>query len=369
MKICYLGNAKNLHVNRWMRYFAEAGYEVHIVSDVPADIKGVVVHDIGDPNIPLYIPFVSALYQMSCKTIRIRKVLRSIKPDVLHAHWATNYGFLAALSGFHPFVLTVHGSDILVDPEKSRISRFFVQHALRKADLVTSVAEHISEKLEKFGVSAEKTATFQYGVDTEIFKPDEGALEKNFQTIISLRDFEARYNMELLIRAIPGVVRRFPQAKFILLGRGPLEEELRGLIDRLGIRESIAFFGWCPHERVLQFLRASGIYVSTASTDGCSIALLEAMACGLFPIVTDLPANREWITDGRNGFLVLPYSPKALSEKLCQAIDNPDLRLSARLRNVALVREKASWRDNLGGMKAYYYRLKKRTPVRQPDWE
>lgn len=357
MKICFLSNARNPHIVAWMNYFSSNGYEVHIISDIPNSILNVKVHFIKEPN-HIKIPVLFTIYQIWYKVHQIRRILKYIQPDILHAHWATNYGFLAALSGFYPYVLTAHGSDILIDPKKSLISKCFVKYALRKADLINSVADHITEKIQEFKVRNNKIVTFQYGIDTNVFNSTGFDINKeNNIKIISVRDLEWRYNVDLLIKAVPTILLESPKVEFIILGDGPQKNDLIDLTKQLSIEKYVKFLGLVANSEMSEYYKKSTIYISTSLTDGSSIALVEAIACGLFPIVTDIPANREWIIDGINGFLVSQNSPEELAIKIIEAINDVSFRKSAYKINQDIVYNRARRTKNMKIMENYYHQL------------
>ena len=91
------------------------------------------------------------------------------------------------------------------------------------------------------------------------------------------------------------------------------EEALEREVESLNINSSVKFLGRVPHEEMPNLLAQADIYVSTSLHDGTSVSLLEAMGSGAFPVVTDIPSNREWIINGENGFLVSEDEERILS--------------------------------------------------------
>ncbi len=165
MKICYLANAASIHTHRWATHFSKLGHDVTVVSLTDASIPGVNVRWMGiDPNVRGRIAYLLCLP-------RLRRTLRELKPDIVHAHYAGGYGLAAALAGYHPLVLTAWGSDVLILPQSSRSMRWLVKFALRRADLVTSMARHMTVAIGGLGVSGERLITLPFGVDTSIFHP------------------------------------------------------------------------------------------------------------------------------------------------------------------------------------------------------
>ena len=170
MKLCFLAGADSTHSVRWIRYFADKGHEVHWISLTPlteGDVGNAKLYLIGRLPVRKLYP-VSLLF---C-AIYVKRLIAKIKPDILHAHYAGINGVMGALSGFHPFVLTAWGSDVLI-AAKSRIKGPLVKFALGKADLVTCDADHMRDTMASLGVDATKINLIYFGVDTHKFRPGE----------------------------------------------------------------------------------------------------------------------------------------------------------------------------------------------------
>jgi len=171
-------------------------------------------------------------------------------------------------------------------------------------------------------------------------------LNKRDCVILSNRNLQPIYNVSQLIGAIPRVLEEDPNVKFWIAGEGREREDLQNKVDELGLSASVRFLGRVSHENMPELLGNTDIYVSTSTTDGASVSLLEAMASGAFPVVTDIPANKEWITDGNNGFLIPTGNEALLARKIVEAIRHPELRATALERNRILVGEKGAIRDH-----------------------
>jgi glycosyltransferase involved in cell wall biosynthesis len=151
------------------------------------------------------------------------------------------------------------------------------------------------------------------------------------------------YNVSLFIRAIPLILKEESKVKFVVAGDGPEKEELEREAKSLRIWDFVQFPGRMPHDAMMNLLGETDIYVSTSLHDGTSVSLLEALGSGAFPVVTDIPSNREWISDCENGFLVPTDDEKILALRIIEAIRNRSLVEKARQRNVRLVTEKVLW--------------------------
>src|SRR5271157_5163855 len=163
MKICYLANAESIHTRRWARHFSDRGHQVTVVSFQPGSIDNIPV---------IQVPRRTAWRRLDIllNISSVRKIIRDIGPDILHAHYATSYGLAGALASKHPFVITVWGSDVLVAPEQSRIYRALVGFALKQADMVTTTAANATQHIiaRKYA-AATKIVTLPFGVDADVF--------------------------------------------------------------------------------------------------------------------------------------------------------------------------------------------------------
>ncbi len=173
MKICYIASfGATGHADRWMRYFADSGHEVHLISSGAAPDEGmrnVKLHLLKrfDPHNRMISYLINALPMV----IQLKKIIGDIKPDVLHAHSVEDTALMGAISGFHPFVVTPWGSDVLVAPRESRMSKWRVKYSLKRADLITCDAEHIKGPLIELGADPRKIKIICFGVDVQKFKP------------------------------------------------------------------------------------------------------------------------------------------------------------------------------------------------------
>jgi glycosyltransferase involved in cell wall biosynthesis len=160
-----------------------------------------------------------------------------------------------------------------------------------------------------------------------------------------------------LIRAIPIILKEEPETKFLIAGDGPEKETLEREVKNLNINSSVRFLGRVPHEQMPNLLSQADIYVSTSLYDGTSVSLLEAMGSGAFPVVTDIPSNREWIVDGKNGFLVPIDEAGILASRILDAIRNRDLLEKSRSDNLLIVEKKAFWPTNIKRLEGIYSSL------------
>ena len=367
MRICYLANASSVHTRKWTGHFVEKRHDVHVISFEDAKIEGVTVHVL---KLPVLIR--NATFPLKVASIyRIKTLIKKMEPDILHAHYVTNYGLFGALCNFNPFVITAWGSDILIVPESrliSAIKRYIATYTLKKADSVTCDAEHMKETMKRFGVPEEKIKLIYFGIDTRRFSPGQKS-EKlkvrlgvyNSPTIMSLRNLKPVYDVESLVKSVPLVLKEIPESKFIIAGKGPEEERLKELAKSLGVSDSVKFIGFIPNDELPEYLNSMDVYVSTSLSDaGIAASTAEAMSCGLPVIVTDVADNKEWVEDGITGFVVPTKDPKLLAEKIIYLLQNENVRKKFGKISRKIIEERNNYHKEMGKMEKIYKELVRR---------
>ena len=361
MKICYIAEGASIHTQRWLNYFAAKGHEVHLIywQARPGYHENVRVHLLKRfaPKIwPVtrYFSFLQWIF-------KIRKLVKEIKPDVLDAHFVIDNGLLAACSGFHPFVVTAWGSDVLIFPRRNFIWKIVAGFVLKRADKVICDSEVVKTGLLSLGTKSEKIIKVYNGINTSQFSPqraDEALKNKlgtaGFPTVISIRHLRPLYNVTMLVKAIPLVLKQAPQARFIIAGDGLQRGYLENLAATLGVAPDVSFIGYIPHDELPGYLASSDVYVTTSRSDSTSQSLQEAMACELAPVVTDLPANREWVKDGENGFIVPQDDHQALGERILFLIKNSETRAKFGKINRKLIEDNAEYEKEMGKVEKLY---------------
>jgi glycosyltransferase involved in cell wall biosynthesis len=349
-RLLLMGDARQVHLKRWAEYFGEADFEVLSFSlEYTDDFPGTIRH-IRMPN---FLPRFSK-YLLCVPAVK--DLIHQFKPHVVNAHFVPNYGMIAAVLGHKPWVMSTWGSDVMLDPLKSPFHRMRTRFVLRRADYVTSDAQVMTDEIESMGIPKERLLTFPYGVDLERFQPRDQPLEGG-PRILSNRKLTPVYGVSTLIDAFPAVREVYHQAALTVAGDGRLRTELAARAERSIARRAIVFVGDVDHHRMPALLRDHHIYVSTSLSDTTSVSLLEAMACGLFPVVSDIPANREWIEDGVNGLLVPVQQPMKLATTIIGAWKDEAFRERAIRANLELIRKKAEWHANMSPVRELFERL------------
>lgn len=354
MKICYFADAESIHIVRWCKHFAALGHEVHLISFKNASIENVRSHYINVGNIAEK----GGNWKTLFKFREIKKLLARIQPDIFHSHYATSYGITGALCGFHPYIITALGTDVLISPRQSRIYKILLKYAFSKADWITAMADHMKTAIEDIGVNSNKISVVPFGIDPTIFNDNNRKLPDDKFVITSTRNFEALYNIPHLINAVAEAKALVPNIHLNLIGAGSLEDELKKLIQQKGLTENVTFFGKVPQPKIAEVLNRSHVFVSVSLSDGNNISLNEAMACGTFCIATNIPANTQWVKDGENGFLVAIDDVNGLSDKIVNSYTRyNELQSKALPINKKIIEERAIWANNMKKVEEKYQTL------------
>lgn len=360
IKICFLTCADSIHSYRWVKFFAEKNHEIHWIAFNKLEfdsIQGVCFYEVVQSS-KMMIDFYNT-------TKQVRRLLRKIRPDILHVHYLGIYGLVGALScDSTPFVATAWGSDILF-AGKSFIKKPFIRYILNKADVITCDADHMKREISKMGIREEKIRIIYFGIDTNVFKPiakDNNLRSRlgilNSLAIVSLRSLFPVYDIETLIRSIPFVLKEYSEAKFVLIGTGPQKKMLTNLCRLLGVGDNVSFLGFIANHELPTYLSSMDIYVSTSLSDaGIASSTAEAMACGLPVVITDSGENRKWIRDGEDGFIVPLKNPEVLANKIVTLLRNVEIREIYGRKSRGIIHEKNNYYKEMEKMEMIYKNL------------
>jgi len=362
LAIAFIGDPNSIHTRRWAGYMASRGHRIWLIVGPDQAV---------DPGLPSgleivrYVPLVRRRIHFLGALIAklsFRRVLKRLKPDVLHAHSLTGNGWSAWISGFHPYVITVWGSDVLITARRSRQGRLHARMSLHGADLVTGTSEHLLRAAVAAGARPERTRLVHFGVDTERFRPgpDPAELRSRLglggrRVIFSPRSIAPLYHHETVIEALA----RLPQDAVVLMTRHLADAAELASVGRraveLGVAERVVVVDSVSHDEMPDFYRLASVVVSVAASDGGPITVVEALAAGRPVVATDLPSVREWLAGLDPAALV----PVADAEATARAIEfqlarSPkDLDEVAR-RGRAAVEERADERANMERMELLY---------------
>ncbi len=349
MHICLLADAQSPHTLRWARYFVSRSHQTSIISFRPASISGVEVYTfnsaekLGKPGYLLYAH-------------GVRKLIRELRPDILHAHHATSYGLLGATSGWHPYLLHTWGRDVL-DYPKNPVYKRIVSFNLRQADIVTCTSEIMVQAVQNLVGVSQETRKIPFGVDLEEFKPNDKIRVEDRLVIGTTKSFEPIYGLQYLLKAFSLVAQNNSNIQLILVGDGSQRSYLESLAKELGIFELTEFTGRVSHQEIAAYLALMDIFVVPSLLESFGVAAAEASAMEIPVIASDVGGLPEIVKDGLTGLLVPPANTKALALALKRLIDDPELRSTLGKGGRKLVSEKYDWLENAAEMENLYSKV------------
>jgi hypothetical protein len=302
---------------------------------------------------------------------RLRGVIASLQPDLIHAMRIPYEGMLVtrALSGqldlkpdvkLPPLLISVWGNDFTLHARANPWMRRLTRRTLQRADALHTDCQRDQRLAGEWGFASGKPALVlpgNGGIRLELFHPAEhpGEGAQNL-TIVNPRGIRSYVCNAAFFRAIPPVLARFPQARFICPSMAG-ETLAERWVEKLGIGGSVTLLPRQTLAQMADLFRQAQVVVSPTTHDGTPNTLLEAMACGCFPVAGDIESLREWITPGMNGLLTTPDDAHALAGAIVQALDNPVLRASAAAYNQRLVAERAEYGQGMKRAEDFYRQL------------
>ncbi len=352
MRLALLSDGRSPHTRRWADYFAGQGDELLLLSLEAIVEQPVPALQLGPRLRPAALAYTLALPAA-------RRALARFAPDLINAHFVPNYGWMAWLLGARPWALSTWGSDVLVNPARSPLHRWRARRILRAADLVTSDAAMLTDAIQALAGPGLAVHTAPMGIDRALFAAAAGAASApRERVILHNRNLEPIYDLPTVLRGMPSLLAAHPGWSLRLAGDGSQRAALERLAAGLGLEGRVVFLGRLPRAALMAELQRAAIYLSASRSDSTSVSLLEAMAMGAYPVLSDLPANREWVA----GPPAAQYFPvghaDAMAAALATAIALPAAALAAaRASNRATVAARAIWEDNMAGLRERFLAL------------
>jgi L-malate glycosyltransferase len=349
MKLCYLADANSIHTIKWVEYFSSMDYEVHLISMNKATYN-------YKENVKLYTiepPFSSKLSYFFIIN-KIKKIVNTINPDILHSHYASSYGLFGRMCNFHPFIISVWGSDIYQFPKSNKVNFFLMEYILAGADKICSTSEDMAKETRKYCTEKDISIT-PFGVDTEIFYSQTPILNNKTITIGIVKSLEEIYGINFLIDAFARLINEKSfDIRLLIVGDGTQNENLRQQCSNLGISSKVEFTGKVENTKVPYYINQMDIACLPSLSESFGVFAVEASACGRPIVATEVGGLKEVVIDNFNGVLVKPSNVEDLVEKIKFLIQHQDKMKEYSLNGKALVDRQYSLKQSVNLMKQIY---------------
>jgi glycosyltransferase involved in cell wall biosynthesis len=322
LHVALLGQANSIHLQRWAIGLAARGLRVSVITQQGREALPL------PPAIALHVlPHRGAIGYL-LNALALRRLLHELRPDLLHAHYASGYGTLAMLARFHPWMLSVWGADVYDFPVRSRLHSWLIVRNLRAADRLGSTSETMKRQVLRLWPRAGPIDVTPFGVDTERFRPAPRVQSR--LVIGTVKTLTPKYGIDVLIRAFARLTASGlrPDAHLLIVGDGPERPALEALAVASGVAPRVQFIGAVGHAQVPQWLQRMDIYVAASRDDSESfgVAVLEASACAVPVVVSDAGGLPEVVQHQVSGLVVPRDDSVALADALATLVASPELR-------------------------------------------
>ena len=363
MRILYFSLGYSTHDHRFLKAISDHGHEVYFVQlegnrrqvedrPIPENVRQVIWKGGRKPF---------QWRDLLTLTLDFRRLTRAIQPDLIHAGPIQTCAWIAILSGFRPVLAMSWGFDLMDDVHKGRIWEFATRYTLKRSAFFVSDARVTRDKAVEYGMNPNKTIVFPWGVDLERFNV--GTLERTNNIVFTLfcnRSWEPRYGVDVLARAFVTVARQREDVELVLLGGGSQGNVIRSILQRGNVLDRVTFGGQVSQTDLPRWYHMADLYISPSHVDGSSVSLMEALACGLPCLVSDIPANQEWVFEGENGWLFRDGNVDDLAKKILAAIDQREKLPAIGAAGRRIAEERADWKKNAEMLTNAYQHLVKK---------
>ncbi len=407
MKLLFVVDGRSPIALNWMRYFVEQEHEVHLASMYPCQpdlelasltiipvafsgvvevgvqeskgaggrgawVKGRVLRAVATPNVRTWLRHQFVPRSLPKAAANLQSLISKLQPDLIHAMRIPYEGMLAAMAcsllptPHPPLLISIWGNDFTLHAPATRQMTRLTRFTMESADALHTDCYRDQPLAQEWGFDSSKPAVVLPGgggIQLDVFFPHP-SLPSPFgrgdggegYTVINPRGLRAYIRSDTFFRAIPLILARHPKTRFVCLAtQGQLEAQR--WVESLGIGQSVELLPLLPRSQVADLFRQAQVVVSPSTHDGTPNTLLEALACGCFPVVGDIEPLREWITQGENGFLVNPADPQGLADAICEGLQNPELRAQAQKKNARLIAERAEYYESMRQAVEFYRSL------------
>lgn len=366
MKILLLSDPNSSHTYKWVRSLLDNGCDIYLFGFSDYNKK---LYE-GLPNLKIYTFGIdetilrsgegnySKLKYLSALP-KIKEIIKEYKPDFLHAHSASSYGLLGALSGFHPFVLSIWGLDIFTFPNKSIIHKKVIRFILKKADYILSTSNIMAVETNKY--TSKPVQVTPFGIDMDMFKPEKVKRICSESDIVIgiVKTLERNYGIDYLIRAFKILKDRHANLplRLLIVGKGTQEAELKKLAKSLNLNGTVIFAGAVEYKDVPKYQNMLDISVSLSHFEGFGVSTIEACSCEKPVVVANVGGLAEIVADNHSGLIVPPADVEATADALEKLVLDKELREKLGKNGREIVKEKYFWDENVKIMLNIYEKV------------
>ncbi len=350
MKVLYFTRTQSPHDLRFIKALAATEHQVFVLClepvagrQWPGDIteiawQGINPNDVGQT--------------LNDQLQALRMVFEEVKPDLVHAGPVQTAAYYTAKLDFHPLVTMSWGSDLLLEADENPFSTFVTNFTIQHTDVLVGDCACVGQKAESFGFNQQNYYQFPWGVDLQHFSPTGSAALRaklgwqDKAVLLSTRSFSPLYGVDVLLSAYAEAFTANSSLRLLLFGKGPQESQFRQFVAEHDLADKVHFGGQASLDELPDLYCSADVYLSSSHSDGSSVSLMEALACGLPVVVSDIPGNLEWIEEGKQGWLFKDGDVQDFSQKILLAASQVGRLDHMKTGNRALAELRADWNKN-----------------------
>jgi len=347
LKICILGDARSVHLQRLAPSLAQRGHEIHILCHKPVAIRGVTVERFHIPG-----PGLTNLRGWRGRyTSYLKSLLRDF--DIVNIQFLAGWGLTPEIMRHGCIVASPWGSDIVPPPGEGQPSPELTGSrvsVLRHADLVTTWGPTFAGIVARFaGIETDCIRLAPLGVDTQLFDPKKYAEGRTpgVRRVGFFKGFREVYGATYLVRAIPIILNRLPDTQFDLLGDGPQKAECWELATSLEVNSAVNWMPSQPYDRIPRWLAMWDVTAIPSLCESFGAAALEASAMCVPVVASHVGGLPDTVRDGTTGLLVPPGSPQALAGAVVSLLKDAERRARMGRDGRELVEREYEWSDSV----------------------
>lgn len=351
MKVMIFAPSQSIHTHKWATYLQNqsnidvvvVSFENHYSKENAKEVRTIALPS----NLPGKLSYFPSIFSL-------KKAIQKEQPDILHAHYASSYGFIASWVSFQPTIVSVWGSDIYEFPRKNALQRYIVERSLQKADLVCSTSHAMAEETKRY--TAKKIEVTPFGVDTELFHPSEKKMSASLRIGIA-KGLKDLYGYPELLQGFADFIKEGKEAELYIMGDGEERSKYEKMVSQLEISNQVHFLGHVTNQEVANRLQELDVFILPSHQDSFGVAALEAQAAGIPVAVHRVGGLPEVVLDQKTGLIMDGNSPEHITETLRWFADHPTKRHEMGKAAANFVRNSYSWSESGKRMKRIYQEI------------
>ena len=364
-----VAHSNSAHTGRWARYFQiDQRMKVLVVSPMPDKVDGVDV--IHFPRRRWYHPL-KGVHLYLDYFLHWKRILSRFQPDLVHVHYPDGGGrnrfYFDSVAD--RLITSTWGSEVTFNAgfPLSEKHRTGVREILAKSTAVTATTDFLAEVTAEYCRPGQRIQIIPFGVDCDLFKPSTTKLNTGLVQLGFFKNLEAKYGPEVLVEAFAVIVKECPEARLTMAGKGDQASWMKQLAYDLHITDKITFPGRLPHSQMVAAMQATDIFVMPSTCqESFGVAAIEASACEVPVVATNVGGVPEAVLDGQTGVLVSAFDVKGLAQACIDLIRNPDRRRALGRAGRQFVLDRYQWKANAATMASVYAQVLARGEVLTP---